>query len=594
MAFDLNDLEAAELQTFLAEKYNTPSAEWLIGLERQFGALQALLEQGNAPTQNESNDSDNEESTSPSAARAAALPAVKLIYRTLLIGTDESLVCYAFGTISQSLFEDIFWQKIDEARNETPETGAEVYKARAGHFELRFGGYHFDISYDRWEGLVRKHSNILDAPVAFLKEREAEEVYTRVTKTQGIRMGHDRLVSALGPDVFGMAFYYLRAHAIERGTFHNSFLLRHEGRFMHTQHILCLIEKALTRLTKRGDPWSLQHVVAEVFNGILAGETFVSQCHTCREPLPERTPPALTPLSQSVLMRVRAQPIAAKLDFPSFIKINVEYNGSSSISHGELLGIIEGHIERLRISILKLPKMIVAKDARPSCIVWPGRLFETSMETTKVNNWVYIMGIKAAKADSETQGELESVVDSWTHTLVSREDFDGSSCFVSANLLDSSEMTGTFINSTESFRRNPISGPKRNEVTVESPKSNNTPKKNKKKLQEKLQQQKQELSNSGPSSSLRTASDVLSRLKYDPNTFDIDDFKIGYEDRVEGRIKEKPAADWELDTQHDEFIPEHRIQYFKKCPPNGQSPEIMWDKGKRIDRFFNSGNSRQP
>ncbi|KAG4432590.1 hypothetical protein IFR05_011915 [Cadophora sp. M221] len=216
--------------------------------------------------------------------------------------------------------------------------------------------------------------------------------------------------------------------------------------------------------------------------------------------------------------------------------------------------------------------MLVPKDSPPSCLVWPGRLVEMSVESRKANDW-------------ETKRSLESMVDTWARDLTSREEFDDSTCFLSANLLDSSEMGGTFLHSTKSFRRQSIPGPKRNEVPMNDDSGGNKSPKKKK--------QKVENSSNGPSTSLRTASDVLSRLKYDHDTFDIDDFKIGYEDRVEGRIKEKPAANWQLDTQHDDFIPEHRIEYFKKCPQNGGSPEIMWDKEKRIDKFFNSGNSKE-
>ncbi|KAH9222870.1 hypothetical protein DL95DRAFT_380634 [Leptodontidium sp. 2 PMI_412] len=584
MAFDLSDSESAELQTFLAEKYNSPSAEWLAGLEKKFTVLQALLEQGQASTNNGPNNTDNEPGTSPSAARAAALPVVSLIYCTHFIGTDEPLTCYAFGTISQSTFEDIFWQKIDEAKNESPEIGIEVYAAQDAYFNLHFGGYQFRILYCGREGLVRRYPNVLDAPAEFLKHWEADDVVAQLIMIQGLRFASDRLLSDLGSDVSRVVFYYLRAYAIERGAYYNLFISRHDNRVLHTGHILGLMRTALPRLTNKGHPWTLRNVVAEVFNMILTGQTFVNSCHTSREPLPERVGPAVTPFSQSVLMRVRAQPMATKLNFPSFIKINVEYNGASSIAHGKLLAMIEGQIRKLRNSVSILPKMVVPKDSPPSCLVWPGRLIEMSTESRKANDWVYVMGIKYPKTDLETKQSLENMVNAWTRELTSREDFDDSSCFVSANLLDSSEMGGTFFHSTESFRRQPIPGPKRNEVPVNDSDANKSPKKKK---------QKVEHSSNGPSTSLRTASDVLSRLKYDPDTFDIDDFRIGYEDRVEGRIKEKPAANWELDTQHDDFIPEHRIEYFKKCPQNGGSPEIMWDKGKRIDKIFNSGNSKE-
>lgn len=82
---------------------------------------------------------------------------------------------------------------------------------------------------------------------------------------------------------------------------------------------------------------------------------------------------------------------------------------------------------------------------------------------------------------------------------------------------------------------------------------------------------------------LRQASDVLNRLRYD-REYNIDDCIVGYKDRHTSKIKEKPAADWSSETTDEEFIPEHRIEYFKR------SGEVIWDKSSRVDKVFNSGS----
>lgn len=81
---------------------------------------------------------------------------------------------------------------------------------------------------------------------------------------------------------------------------------------------------------------------------------------------------------------------------------------------------------------------------------------------------------------------------------------------------------------------------------------------------------------------LRQASDILNRLRYD-REYNIDECIVGYKDRHTSKIKEKPAADWASETTDEEFIPEHRIEYFKR------DGEIIWDKSSRIDKVFNSG-----
>lgn len=89
---------------------------------------------------------------------------------------------------------------------------------------------------------------------------------------------------------------------------------------------------------------------------------------------------------------------------------------------------------------------------------------------------------------------------------------------------------------------------------------------------------------------MRPASDVLSRLQWDStliSTFsDYSAIMIGYIDRFEG-VKEMPFFEWlstRGDVTHEEFIPQHRIQYFKVSTTN----EVLWDKVRRIDRIFDS------
>lgn len=83
---------------------------------------------------------------------------------------------------------------------------------------------------------------------------------------------------------------------------------------------------------------------------------------------------------------------------------------------------------------------------------------------------------------------------------------------------------------------------------------------------------------------LRPASDVLNRLRYG-GEYDIDEFVVGYKDRHSSRLMEKPAVQWARDTTDDEFIPEHRIEYFKRYNQQGEE-EIFWDKSARLDKIF--------
>lgn len=86
-------------------------------------------------------------------------------------------------------------------------------------------------------------------------------------------------------------------------------------------------------------------------------------------------------------------------------------------------------------------------------------------------------------------------------------------------------------------------------------------------------------------SRMRTATDVISRIQWDPELLEAD-FVVGYSDRFLGII-EKNFAEfcWEdisIVDQDTLAIPKHRIQYFK------YKSDIVWDRRVQLDKFFGS------
>jgi len=79
-------------------------------------------------------------------------------------------------------------------------------------------------------------------------------------------------------------------------------------------------------------------------------------------------------------------------------------------------------------------------------------------------------------------------------------------------------------------------------------------------------------------------SDIISRITWD-SEFQRSDFIIGFVDRFEGQL-EINMDNWKKESTDEDFIPQHRILYIKHV--NG---EIVWDRRRRIDKIFTSGNS---
>ena len=86
-------------------------------------------------------------------------------------------------------------------------------------------------------------------------------------------------------------------------------------------------------------------------------------------------------------------------------------------------------------------------------------------------------------------------------------------------------------------------------------------------------------------STLMIRTDVINRIIWDSN-FDSQQYLIGYEDRFNGRL-EASLGSWKRDLTDEEFIPQHRIIYIKRKSDG----EVVWDKRRRIDKVFLSGNS---
>lgn len=88
-------------------------------------------------------------------------------------------------------------------------------------------------------------------------------------------------------------------------------------------------------------------------------------------------------------------------------------------------------------------------------------------------------------------------------------------------------------------------------------------------------------------SKLRPASDVLNRLRWDPH-LDPADYIVGYEDRFLG-ARETGLEKWKTEQTDEEFIPQHRILYFKKSSGDNGKGELVWERATRLDMVFGSG-----
>ncbi|KAJ1331739.1 poly(A) polymerase [Microdochium nivale] len=102
----------------------------------------------------------------------------------------------------------------------------------------------------------------------------------------------------------------------------------------------------------------------------------------------------------------------------------------------------------------------------------------------------------------------------------------------------------------------------------------------------------------------RSSADVMSRLRWDPD-LDSSEYVVGYEDRFLG-VRERALDAWKSEQTDEEFIPQHRILYFKRRAGGGGDSgasastgtggavgagTIVWDRRERVDEIFGTGVS---
>ena len=87
--------------------------------------------------------------------------------------------------------------------------------------------------------------------------------------------------------------------------------------------------------------------------------------------------------------------------------------------------------------------------------------------------------------------------------------------------------------------------------------------------------------------SLRPAKDILSRIRHDP-AIDQSEYIVGYHDR-HADVMEMEVSAWKGggDVTDEEWIPQHRILYFRKRAD--EDGRRIWDRAARLDRLFGSG-----
>ncbi|KAF2851096.1 hypothetical protein T440DRAFT_448913 [Plenodomus tracheiphilus IPT5] len=290
-----------------------------------------------------------------------------------------------------------------------------------------------------------------------------------------------------------------------------------------------------------------------------------------------------TESSQRLLSQGTAKFLATQ---HSFVKIDIQYWGRTLAKGKSLVGWIESRCLSLVVDINKmLPELEVR--------IWPARFTDNEVDTVELKDYhgCYLVGLTKSIAglfgDKEggqlARQSLETVLDRFlTQLRTDERNYDPSTSWVDVSLSRPSEIKSLRLDDREwgdyTADMDPDSDDEEDlddgEDVDEKP------------VERTLPQRPKPTATPVSTSKLRPASDVLNRLRWDPS-LDPSDYIIGYEDRFLG-AKETNLDKWKTEQTDEEFIPQHRILYFKKKGGDGRG-ELVWERMTRLDKVFGSG-----
>lgn len=228
--------------------------------------------------------------------------------------------------------------------------------------------------------------------------------------------------------------------------------------------------------------------------------------------------------------------------------------------------------------------------------VWPALFTDDAPnDSTDSNDFqgCYLIGLSKAAEGSLTGGfedkqegrrALEKVLDRFlTQLRTDEKNYDSNTCWIDASLAKRRDVKALQLDDREwGHYVMDMDSDSEDEEEIEEELEDA----DEAKPQRAIPQRPKPTSTPLSSSKLRPASDVLNRLRWDPS-LDPSNYIIGYEDRFLG-AKETGLERWKTEQTDEEFIPQHRILYFKKKSEDGGA-EIVWERATRIDKVFGSG-----
>lgn len=290
--------------------------------------------------------------------------------------------------------------------------------------------------------------------------------------------------------------------------------------------------------------------------------------------------------------------------YKSYVKVDARFWGASLTRRRRFFGWLESRCVAVLVGVfffsfpsyLSIYFLTILDIGRKSKAllprIWPARFTDKEAQDETDYHASYLIGLSWAddsisKEDTkDAQSSLQAVLQSFESRLRSEERYyDPSSCWLSVSVVQASDLVDAMIDPNVYAGEYGDSDSEEDSDDEEEEDDEDEDEV----LDVRTRKEKKSLAATVPKppgmGKFRSAADAMNRIRWDMD-IDESDYIIGFEDRFTG-AKEKPLSQWKTEQTDEEFIPQHRILYFKQK----SSGEIMWERRTRIDRIFNSGIS---
>ncbi|KAI1800252.1 hypothetical protein F4811DRAFT_539846 [Daldinia bambusicola] len=260
--------------------------------------------------------------------------------------------------------------------------------------------------------------------------------------------------------------------------------------------------------------------------------------------------------------------------YTTYVKITARFWSTSLVKINKTLEWLESKCTSLLVEISRMAPGIRSR-------IWPARFVnQEASEADEEYEGHYIIGMDLGEPNShETLDALASCVHTFdARTSRDEKFFDPKSCWINATVIPQGELGELRLDSRDwgqyaAEAEDEDIGDSEFWASIEADEAKEPSAK------------KKARPSHGPAhgGKLRSAGDVLNRIRWD-QAMDSSDYVVGYEDRFSGAM-ERSVDSWKSDTTHEEFIPEHRILYFKRKSDG----TVVWNREERRDEIFGSG-----